>query len=227
MQRYAGKIKKEALALRQQGFTYSEIKKILHVQFPKGTLSGWFHNLPLTPEAQNILRYKSSHHLPEAREKWVLTRRAYKEEELQAVRRQYQHLVSRFDDNDVAMITLVTWYLAEGAKYPRKSLTFGNSDAGIIRLFLLLLRQCFLLDEQKLRCTLQCRADQNISDLEKFWSDVTQIPSSQFYKARVDPRTVGRKTMKTEYKGVCRIDYFSSKVLTVLLQVGKLLIGGR
>ena len=52
----------------------------------------------------------------------------------------------------------------------------------------------------------------DIKKLEKFWSETTRIPLSQFYGARVDKRTLGRVSEKREYKGVCRIDYFSSAV---------------
>ncbi|PIR44326.1 hypothetical protein COV23_00575 [Candidatus Wolfebacteria bacterium CG10_big_fil_rev_8_21_14_0_10_31_9] len=90
---------------------------------------------------------------------------------------------------------------------------FGNSDPNIIYLFLKLLRYCYDIDENKFRCTLQDRADQNIKKLEKFWRLVTKIPKKQFYKARIDPRTIGKISKKPEYKGVCVIDYFSADIL--------------
>jgi len=76
--------------------------------------------------------------------------------------------------------------------------------------FVDLMRKCYKIDESKFRCTVQCRADQNIKELEFFWSKTTDIPLKQFYKARVDKRTIGQISRKKDYKGVCRIDYFSS-----------------
>jgi len=110
-------------------------------------------------------------------------------------------------------------YLVEGSKNQRGSLMFGNSDPLVIRLFLNLLRRCYDVDENKFRCTLQCKADQNIKRLEKFWSKITDIPLSQFYKARIDPRTIGKPSRKLDYKGVCRIDYFSGDVFMELKQI--------
>ena len=69
----------------------------------------------------------------------------------------------------------------------------------------------------------QCRADQDIKKLEKFWSKITKIPPSQFYKARIDKRTIGKKTLKLEYKGVCRIDYFSADIFTELMKLPRIL----
>ena len=117
-------------------------------------------------------------------------------------------------------------YLGEGAKNQRGSLMFGNSDPFIISLFLYLLRYCYNIDESKFRCTLQCRADQNSRKLEKFWFQITKIPLSQFYKARIDPRTIGKPSKKLEYKGVCRIDYFSAEIFTELTQIANIVHEG-
>lgn len=86
----------------------------------------------------------------------------------------------------------------------------------MIGLFLKLLRQCYEIDEKKFRFTLQCRADQNVKKLEDYWSKVTRIPLSQCFKVQIDPRTIGKPSKKKDYKGVCRIDYFSAHIDTEL-----------
>lgn len=48
---------------------------------------------------------------------------------------------------------------------------------------------------------MQCRADQNIEDLEKYWLSKVKIPREQFYKAQVDHRTIGKPTKKRIIKG--------------------------
>ena len=92
--------------------------------------------------------------------------------------------------------------------------------------FLYLLRYCYDIDEKKLRCTVQSRADQNVGELEKFWSKITEIPPSQFYKTRIDSRTIGKKSKKLNYKGVCRIDYFSGDLFIELMQIPKIIYKG-
>ena len=64
-----------------------------------------------------------------------------------------------------------------------------------------------------------CRADQNTKKLEKFWSNITRIPLSQFYKPRKDARTIGKPTKRKDYKGVCKIDYFSADIYTELMMI--------
>lgn len=105
--------------------------------------------------------------------------------------------------------------LGEASKHNpkmRSSFYLGNSNPKIIVVFLRLLEIVFDdYDQEKIRCTIQCRADQDISELMKYWQQITKIPSAQFYKPRIDPRTIGRPTQKPEYKGVLRVDYFNQK----------------
>jgi len=90
------------------------------------------------------------------------------------------HLPFVLKNKNTAKIALAMLYLGEGSKNPKRgSLMFGNSDPLVMSLFLDLLKYCYEIDESKFRCTLQCRADQNIEELEDFWSRVTRIPLSQ------------------------------------------------
>src|SRR3989344_718757 len=125
-------------------------------------------------------------------------------------------------NKDVGKIALSMLYLGEGTKsLDRGSLRFGNSDSFIIGLFLNLMRKYYKVDEKKFRCTILCRADQNVVDLEKFWQEITKIPKSQFYKARIDARTIGKPSQKINYRGVCAIDYFSADTFLDLMQIPK------
>ena len=103
---------------------------------------------------------------------------------------------------------------------------FGNSDPFIINLFLHLLRYCYNIDESKFRCTVQCRADQDTNRLENFWCRITKIPLVQFYKTRIDPRTIGKPSKKQNYKGVCRIDYFSAELFIEIKLVAEIIHRG-
>ncbi len=121
---------------------------------------------------------------------------------------------------------LAALYLREGAKTQNGSLRFGNPDPFIISLFLNLLRYCYKIDESKFRCTLQFRADQDIKNLERFWSKVTGISLTQFHKSRVDPRTKGKISRKKDYKEVCCIIYFSADTFIELIQIPKIIYRG-
>lgn len=114
--------------------------------------------------------------------------------------------------------------LGEASKYKAsKSFSLGNSDPRIIYIFLSLLKKCFDFNIEKVRCTVQCRADQNIKDLEQYWIKETGVPKRLFYKTRIDPRTIGKPTKKKDYKGVLRVNYIDTRVQLELESLANLI----
>jgi len=220
------KLKEEIIRLRKQGKTYSEIQNSLRITIPKSTLSYWCNNIKLSEEHQDRIRKIILNNAQKGRNIALIVNRVKREKYLKSVIDRNKHLATLLENQDIAKVALTMLYLGEGSKHQKGSLMFGNSDPFIISLFLRLLRHCYSIDETKFRCTLQCRADQNIEKLEKFWSQVTKISLCQFYKARIDPRTIGKASKKLDYKGVCRIDYFSADIFTELKQIPKIIHKG-
>lgn len=206
-------LKEEAWKLRSLGFSYAEICHTLKTEIPKGTLSGWFKGRVLNQAAKSKIRQHTLKYLVKARTQSVAIKWQTREQYLARLKNHNSLLAARLDDPDVAKIALAMLYLGEGFKSKNMAgLGFGNSDPKVISLFLKLLRQSYPIDETKFRCTVQCRADQDAAQLEAFWSQVTGIPTDKFYAARVDLRTLGQPSRKPEYKGVCRINYFSAHI---------------
>ncbi len=203
-------IKNQVQTLRKSGKTYSEIQKYLNTKIPKSTISYWCRELPLPFGYERKIAGYNKYNLDKARKIALAVIKENRNKYLESISDRNKHLINELDNLNTAKIALAMLYLGEGSKTNRASLMFGNSDPLVIGLFLRLLRNCYKINESKFRCTLQCRADQNIEELEKFWSNITKIPMSQFYKARIDPRTINRPSRKLNYKGVCRIDYFSA-----------------
>lgn len=220
---YPLKLKIQARKLRSEGFSYGAIVKRLRIKIPKATLAHWLKGVTLTQEQEIEFKGRMLEHLVKARVRSVEARRNKILENKKFLEKKNSNLTSLLKDPNIAKITLGILYLAEGSKNTRGNIVFGNSDPAIVSLFLRLLRSSYNLDESKFRCTVQARADQDIKRLERFWSGLTSISRSQFYKARIDPRSVGKTTLKKEYKGVCRIDYFSATLLYELMSIGKVL----
>jgi hypothetical protein len=84
----------------------------------------------------------------------------------------------------------------------------------------------FTLDGSKFRVEILCRADQNLKALVDYWQKITNLDRSLFYKPRIDKRTIGKKTKKKDYKGVCVIDYFDTGIQLELQLLGESLIRG-
>lgn len=203
-------IKEKVIKLRKQGKTYSEIWQNLGKFIPKSTLSYWCKMVKMPAYYNFKIERLNKKNIARAQKVAWSINKEKREKFLQEIDNNNKDIPSLLNNKKISKIGLAMLYLGEGSKTMRGSVMFGNSDPLIIKLFMKFLRHCYAIDEKKLRGTLQCRADQNIKKLEIFWSKITRIPLSQFYKARIDPRTIGKPSKKLDYKGVCRIDYFSA-----------------
>ncbi len=214
--------KEKTISLRKSGKTYSEIREILNASIPKSTLSCWCKNINLSESQKNRIKQKICRNAERGRK---IALKINKEKRLiyfKNVEKRILHLSNKIKDKDTAKIALAMLYLGEGNK-DGNGLTFGNSNSTIIKIYLKLLRYCYDVDENKFRCTVQCRSDQDIKKLKNFWSKTTNVPLKKFYKTQIDPRTIGKPSKKTDYKGVCRINYFSNDLFFELKHIIKVI----
>ncbi|MEK7149370.1 MAG: hypothetical protein AAB757_00065 [Patescibacteria group bacterium] len=212
-------LREKAIALRKKGKTFSEINNILGINIPQGTLSYWFKNIDLSDRQKERINKIVLRNIKKGQIAALKINKIRRQKYLDSVAKRVNHLGILICDKNIAKIALSMLYLGEGSKTKKGSLMFGNSDPEIITLFLSLLRYCYKIEESKFRCTVQLRADQNVKKLEKFWHTITKIPTKQFYKTRIDSRTIGKISKKPEYKGVCRIDYFSADIFNELKKI--------
>lgn len=211
-----------AINLRNKGLIYPEISKKLG-GIPKSTLSTWLSNLELNNVAMMKINKKKKRQFRENSKIATIGKKRKREEYFDLLERKNSSVASSIKDVFVSKIALAMLYLGEGGK-KGGSVYFGNSDSEIIQIFLSLLRFIYDIDESKFRVTVQCRADQNTRSLERYWKKVTRILFKQFYSTRIDPRTIGTISKKKEYKGVCRIDYFSADVFNELSVISNLVL---
>lgn len=210
MKRYSPEKINRAKYLRSLGLTYSEIRQNLKLQIPKSTLSEWCKNIPLPQIYNERIAHLNTNNLNRGRLIALEINRIKRKKYLEKIKKKNTPIANDIKDMNIAKTALAMLCLGEASKYSskRRSFSLGSSDPRIITIFLELLKNCFNYDPEKIRCTVQCRADQDIESLKKFWMKVTKIPERLFYKAQVDPRTIGKPTIKKDYKGVLRIDYF-------------------
>lgn len=101
-------------------------------------------------------------------------------------------------------------YWGEGAK-EGGTIDLSNSDPRMIRLFLKFLREVCGVQEKRLRVLVYCYADQDVGNLEKYWSKITGIPLNQFQKSYVREDYSSEKSGKLEH-GVAHIKYSDKKL---------------
>lgn len=222
--RYPQNIIQDVLKLRNQGKTYGEIRFLLKINIPKSTLSEWCKKATLPKDYRDRIDRLNLNNLNKAR---LIAREINKikhEELLEEIKDANIPIAGKVQNREIAKIALAMLCLGEASR-TRGNFSLGSSDPRIITLFIELLKKCFTFDLEKIRCTLQCRADQDIESLEEYWLNVTRIPKRLFYRARIDPRTKGKQTKKNNYKGVLKVDYFNTKIQIDLETLAELLYG--
>lgn len=221
------KIKQQAIKLRAKGKTYSEIQEVLKLAVPKATLSGWCKNVVLPKWYKKKIFKLNQENYKNARKLAWVANKVKRERFLQNLLDNIKPLREKIQDRDILKMILATLYLGEGTKWKGHSgLVLGSSDSNIILLYIRLLELCYGVSRNKLKCRVSYRADQNINNLERYWSRTTGIPLTNFYKTKFDPRTVGKPTKKKEYKGVCVIMGGGTQIQLELEAIPKLILEG-
>ena len=221
MKRFSPKVIGNAVRLRKNGYSLSEISHKTSIS--KNTLYHWVSDIKLTGCQKARLLKK------EIRRGKMGLRKAHRIKQAKMLKWR-KGLVCRikkyeeaFDKKSVfGKLLCGVLYLCEGAKYPSsKQMIFGNSDPRMIKTFLCLLRNNFTIDEKRIRCRIMHRYDQNGEQLNKYWSNITKIPLEQFYKHYKDKRTKGSITKKPNYKGICAVQYNSVNLQYELQLIGE------
>lgn len=214
----------KAKKLRSESYTYEEIRKKLELEIPKGTLHSWLKDIVLPKSYYNKILKLNIEHLREARVIAVEANRIKRQDFLGKLDKINLPIADLIINYEPAKIALAMLCLGEASKYKSsRSFSLGSSDPRIIVIFLAFLKICFNFNLEKIRCTVQCRAGQDIEELERFWQQITGVPKRLFYKARIDVRTIGKPTKKVDYKGVLRVDYLDTKVQLELESLSELI----
>lgn len=201
-----------ARELRTEGLLLKDIADDLGVSAV--TVHRWVRDLPVPRTArpggdpQHMDRMRRAYWDP------VLAKR---ERERQVVMRSAAAEVGQLSTPTLALLAVAA-YWCEGSKskaWRRKEfVTFINSDAGLIRLFLAYLRQQGVCDEQ-LRLCVSIHESADVVAAQKYWAGVAGVPVERFRPAnlkRHNPRTV-RKNSAGAYVGCLSIGVRQSREL--------------
>lgn len=194
--------KEQAIALRKQGISITEIEALL--QIPRSTLSGWFKTIELTEVQQLRLRQNSELALVKARVKASAWHRSQKALRLQRAKEEAEAILKEIPLNDsIIELAAAMLYLGEGAK--NNTTAISNSNPLILKFFIAVLTKIYDLELNQIRCELHLRADQNADAIKEYWSKELGMPLNSFRSVVFDQRTAGRPTYPT-YKGVCVVN---------------------
>ncbi len=173
----------EAFALRQSGASYRQIQEKLGIT-SRGTLSYWFKELILTPEAQKLLEKNSE----KAARVGFMTFNKNRSERIKAedisAHDEGRGFVGSLSKRELVLIGAAL-YWGEGTKSggvkntPR--LVFTNSDPKMIRVFMRFAREGLHISAEKISGELHLYEGIDSEVAKQYWSNITEIPVEKFW----------------------------------------------
>ncbi len=192
---YYGRLELKLLAqkMRRQGRSYLKIMHTLHI--PKSTVSDWCKDIQLTKkQLQELYESKKSGALKGsiiAAEKKKKVRIA----QTQALFLEGKKNVGLLNKRD-RFIAGIAFYASEGTKTD-KGCALANSDPRIIQFMINWFKEFCHTPLGKFRGALWLHEDLSEIAAKEFWSKITGIPISQFYKSyRVRSKDESKKIRK-------------------------------
>lgn len=108
-------------------------------------------------------------------------------------------------------------YWGEGNKANKNIVKIGNSDPGVINIFMKFLARFFQVEKYHLKFHLHLFSDIDLNKAQSFWENALGITSGQFYKPTVTiTGKLGTYRKRSEY-GVITLYYANTKVRNILV----------
>ena len=200
---YRGKIRERERAreLRARGWAMPDIAEELGVA--KSSVSLWTRDVPLPAGASRATGRRQ----PRERAPNALQRA--KQREIAELAEVGRRRIGALADRDL-LIAGTALYAGEGDKTDG-AVGFANTNAEFMQLFCRWLRTFFEIDEQRLRARLYLHTGLDLDAATTYWTEVLQIPRSQFRKPyRADPDPTRRHSKHTN--GCATVSYSSVRV---------------
>jgi len=196
-------LKRKARLLRTQGRSYKEILKEIPVS--KSTINAWVKDIELSAAQKEKLyitnKQKNGERLGKLNKK-------KKEKEKEAIsllaKKEYSE-----KKNSILFNCGLMLYWAEGDKSTStEAVKFSNSDPVMIKFMMTWFKDICEVEKNKFRIMLHIHELHNKEFLEKYWSNITGVPLTQFHKTQIKKSTLKFKK-KPLYQGTCSIRIFN------------------
>lgn len=205
-------IKKKSIDLRQKGYSVKEISDKLSVA--KSTVSTWVRNITLTSQQKLLLKNKN--HSPEIIERRRQTRLKNELNRRNLLIKESSKDIKKIS-KDMLKIIGIGIYWGEGAKTMKGMARVSNSDPAIIKMIMRFFREICEVPENRFHAHIHIHSPEAIEDSERYWSDITGIPISQFYKTYAI-KSKGSKSLRTTLKyGTIDVGVCDTKLLLRIL----------
>ena len=174
--------KQKAILLRKKGKSIKEISRLVRVS--KASVSIWVRNIILTRDQKTLL--KSKGFTTDVIEKRRASRLKNEHIKRSIIIDEAKKDFSKVSLRDLKLIGAML-YWAEGGKTRLNMVRIANSDPEIILVMMNFFRKICDVPEKKFRGHIHTHSPGNVKKSEKFWSGISGIPRSQFFKTYTKP----------------------------------------
>jgi len=168
------KEREQAVQLRLQGKSYSEIKESLVVS--KSTLHYWLRDYPLSDEQVRLLRDWNPRRIENFRKTMRRKQEVRQEKAYERVKKD----IGQLSKKDFFLQGFFL-YWAEGLKMGNAEIGLANTDPSMLKCFIRWLG-VLGVPKKRLRIRLHLYSDMDIAEYQKFWSKELGVPEPQFQK---------------------------------------------
>ena len=204
----------KAIKLRREGLSYNEILR--QVPVAKSTIALWLHSVGLSKRVKHILTEKK-------RLAALSGAKARHDERIRSTRQIFKKCkeeLGPLSKRDIFILGIAL-YWAEGSKEkeekPGSSVRFTNSDARMVKLFLVWLLDIAKVTKEKIHFSIYIHANQaDYIDRQRiYWSEQTGFDLSCFNRVyyKVHRLKTNRINIGDSYHGVLNVNVRSSSVL--------------
>lgn len=224
MRVYDVETKTRIRVLRKSGLTYTEIQQKMNMAIPKPSLTYICKDVVMSDKQKDRIKQLVASRGAIGRQAAILANKRIFAEKILGYQTQNKHLAKLVGDRDIQLMILATLYLGEGSKWHgSRTPKLVSTDPNIILLYMNLIYLCYGVTRDKFWARIQCRADQDQTELLSYWSKITGISKTKFYPCYVDKRTIGKPTRKVGYKGVCAVGSAGTHIQLELAEISSII----
>lgn len=199
-------LKLQAINLRKNGFSYSEI--LSKIPVAKSTLSLWLRSVGLSKRQKQRLTLKKI----KAALKGAKKRKLIRLKLTQKIKKQARKEIKDINFRELWLMGIVL-YWAEGSKEKEykhgQGVVFSNSDPLMITLFLKWLVSCAYIKREEIDFSIYLHENHKnrVEEVKKYWANKTGFPMAKFDRIYYKKHkiTTFRKKTGDNYYGLVRV----------------------
>jgi len=216
--------KEKARILRKKGYSINQITK--ETGFTKSSVSLWVRDILLTKKQMKVLSERGRS--IESIEKRRINRLFNENKKRLIIINEAKKDFTYISVDQLKLIGTIL-YLGEGAKTYRGMVRIANSDFSVIKIMMRFFREVCNVPESKFRGHIYTFVHADVDKTEKYWSKVSKIPRSQFFKTYIKPSSASLQKRNTLPLGTFDIYVCDTKLFLTIMgwieKIKELIVG--